>query len=160
MQTFIKTINYSHLMPTRYNLADVDLKGTVSGEALENASAKKSANQVRAAAPSRSPRQRRSARRQLRSGVCAACDGRAAACRRRRSCWRRSSRRARTAGSSPSCASEHGAGVRLGVTAGVVHRLAYVATPVKSIAAAAACVERVCACGLRHMPWHLLCWNG
>ena len=49
VQTFIKTINYSHLMPTRYNLADVDLKGTVSGEALENATAKKSANQVRCA---------------------------------------------------------------------------------------------------------------
>jgi hypothetical protein len=45
LQTFIKTINYSHLMPTRYNL-DVDLKTVVSGEVLESAAAKKDANKV------------------------------------------------------------------------------------------------------------------
>ena len=47
LQTFIKTINYSHMMPTRYNLAEVDLKNTVTTEALENSEAKKSANKVR-----------------------------------------------------------------------------------------------------------------
>jgi hypothetical protein len=46
LQTFIKTINYSHLMPTRYNLADVDLKTTVSSESVENSEAKKASNKV------------------------------------------------------------------------------------------------------------------
>ena len=36
VKTFIKTVNYNHLMPTRYTL-DVDLKATVTPDALENA---------------------------------------------------------------------------------------------------------------------------
>jgi Ribosomal L27e protein family len=48
VQTFIKTINYSHMMPTRYNLADVDLKSTITSEVNENSEAKKTANKVRA----------------------------------------------------------------------------------------------------------------
>ena len=38
-KTFIKNINYSHLMPTRYTL-DVDFKDTVTPDALENATKK------------------------------------------------------------------------------------------------------------------------
>merc|ERR1712036_197274 len=44
IKTFIKTINYSHMMPTRYNLADVDLKSSVTPEVNENSEAKKAAN--------------------------------------------------------------------------------------------------------------------
>ncbi|ACO65704.1 predicted protein [Micromonas commoda] len=39
VKTFIKTVNYNHLMPTRYTL-DVDLKATVTPDALENATKK------------------------------------------------------------------------------------------------------------------------
>lgn len=46
-QTFIKTVNYNHLMPTRYTL-DVDFKG-VTGEVLENSTKKVEANKVRGA---------------------------------------------------------------------------------------------------------------
>lgn len=38
-QTFIKTVNYNHLMPTRYTL-DVDLKATVTPDVLENSTKK------------------------------------------------------------------------------------------------------------------------
>ena len=41
VKTFIKTVNYNHLMPTRYSL-DVDLKATVT-DALENATKKTAA---------------------------------------------------------------------------------------------------------------------
>ncbi|MEW5300087.1 MAG: hypothetical protein WDW38_002923 [Sanguina aurantia] len=39
LKAFIKTINYNHLMPTRYTL-DVDMKHLVTGEALENSTKK------------------------------------------------------------------------------------------------------------------------
>lgn len=39
LKTFIKTVNYNHMMPTRYQL-DLDLKGVVSGESLESAAKK------------------------------------------------------------------------------------------------------------------------
>ncbi len=39
MKTFIKTVNYNHLMPTRYTL-DVDLKTTVTPDVLDNATKK------------------------------------------------------------------------------------------------------------------------
>ncbi len=39
VKTFIKTVNYNHLMPTRYTL-DVDLKATVTPDVLENATKK------------------------------------------------------------------------------------------------------------------------
>ena len=42
VKTFIKTVNYNHLMPTRYSL-DVDLKATVTPDALENATKKTAA---------------------------------------------------------------------------------------------------------------------
>ena len=42
VKTFIKTVNYNHLMPTRYTL-DVDLKATVTPDALENATKKTAA---------------------------------------------------------------------------------------------------------------------
>lgn len=38
-QTFIKTVNYNHLMPTRYTL-EVDLKATVTPDVLENSTKK------------------------------------------------------------------------------------------------------------------------
>ena len=38
-KTFIKNVNYSHLMPTRYTL-DVDLKNVVTSDALDNATKK------------------------------------------------------------------------------------------------------------------------
>lgn len=50
MQTFIKTMNYTHLMPTRYNLSDVDLKKVVASDALENSEKKLAANKVLAPA--------------------------------------------------------------------------------------------------------------
>ena len=50
-KTFIKNINYSHLMPTRYTL-DVDFKDTVTPDALENAT-KKLAAQKEARSSSR-----------------------------------------------------------------------------------------------------------
>lgn len=46
MQTFIKTMNYTHLMPTRYNLSDVDLKKVIAGDALESAEKKLAAKKV------------------------------------------------------------------------------------------------------------------
>ena len=39
LQTFIKTVNYNHIMPTRYTL-DVDFKASVSGDVLENSTKK------------------------------------------------------------------------------------------------------------------------
>eukprot|EP00955_Chlamydomonas_euryale_P111013 366031-Chlamydomonas_euryale.AAC.17 len=44
--TFIKTVNYNHLMPTRYTL-DVDFKGVVSGEVIDNSTKKVEAAKVR-----------------------------------------------------------------------------------------------------------------
>ena len=38
-KTFIKNVNYSHLMPTRYTL-DVDPKNVVTSDALDNATKK------------------------------------------------------------------------------------------------------------------------
>lgn len=46
LQTFVKTVNYQHIMPTRYTL-DVDLKSVVTGEALDNATKKVEARKVR-----------------------------------------------------------------------------------------------------------------
>lgn len=43
-QTFIKTVNYNHLMPTRYTL-DLDLKN-VAGDVLENTTKKVDARKV------------------------------------------------------------------------------------------------------------------
>ena len=48
-QTFVKAVNYNHLMPTRYTL-DVDLKGVVGPESMENSSKKTEARKVRAPA--------------------------------------------------------------------------------------------------------------
>lgn len=47
LQAFIKTVNYQHMMPTRYTL-DVDLKSVVStwGD-VENSSAREEARKVR-----------------------------------------------------------------------------------------------------------------
>ena len=45
MQTFIKVVNYQHLMPTRYTL-EVDLKNLVTSEALENATKRKETRKV------------------------------------------------------------------------------------------------------------------
>merc|ERR1712217_336934 len=41
VKTFIKTVNYQHLMPTRYTL-EADLKSVVTAEAQENPKKKKS----------------------------------------------------------------------------------------------------------------------
>ena len=45
-QTFIKTVNYNHIMPTRYTL-DVDFKASVSGDVLENSTKKVEVQKVR-----------------------------------------------------------------------------------------------------------------
>ena len=45
LQAFIKTVNYQHIMPTRYTL-DADLKTIASGEALENSTKKVEARKV------------------------------------------------------------------------------------------------------------------
>ena len=39
IKTFVKLVNYTHLMPTRYTL-DVDLKSTVTADVMENATKK------------------------------------------------------------------------------------------------------------------------
>ena len=39
MKTFIKVVNYQHMMPTRYTL-EVDLKNVVSNDVLDNSSKK------------------------------------------------------------------------------------------------------------------------
>ncbi|KAG7672578.1 putative 60S ribosomal protein L27 [Nannochloris sp. 'desiccata'] len=39
VKTFIKTVNYQHMMPTRYNL-EVELKNVVSNDVLDNSSKK------------------------------------------------------------------------------------------------------------------------
>jgi hypothetical protein len=46
MQTFIKTMNYTHLMPTRYNLSDVDLKKVITSDSLDSAEKKLAAKKV------------------------------------------------------------------------------------------------------------------
>ena len=46
VQTFIKAVNYQHMMPTRYTL-DVDLKGVVSADVLDNSTKKEEARKVR-----------------------------------------------------------------------------------------------------------------
>lgn len=46
LQCFVKTVNYQHMMPTRYAL-DVDLKNVVTSESLENSSKRTSARKVR-----------------------------------------------------------------------------------------------------------------
>jgi large subunit ribosomal protein L27e len=42
----LQVVNYNHIMPTRYTL-DVDLKGVVSGEVIDDSSKKTDANKVR-----------------------------------------------------------------------------------------------------------------
>jgi large subunit ribosomal protein L27e len=39
LQAFIKTVNYNHMMPTRYVL-DLELKGAVTSESTENTTKK------------------------------------------------------------------------------------------------------------------------
>merc|ERR1739848_765714 len=43
MKTFVKLVNYNHLMPTRYSL-DVDLKSTVTPDVVDNATKRKGAS--------------------------------------------------------------------------------------------------------------------
>merc|ERR1712199_48060 len=42
MKTFVKLVNYNHLMPTRYSL-DVDLKSSITPDVIDNATKRKSA---------------------------------------------------------------------------------------------------------------------
>merc|ERR1711920_233041 len=42
MRTFVKLVNYNHLMPTRYSL-DVDLKSFITPDVIDNATKRKSA---------------------------------------------------------------------------------------------------------------------
>ena len=44
-QTFVKVVNYQHIMPTRYTL-DVDLKGVVPHDAAENSTKRLEARKV------------------------------------------------------------------------------------------------------------------
>jgi len=41
VRTFIKFINYQHLMPTRYSVTDIDVKGLVVASSLKQADKKK-----------------------------------------------------------------------------------------------------------------------
>merc|ERR1711981_99884 len=43
MKTFVKLVNYNHLMPTRYSL-DVDLKASITPDVVENATKRKNAS--------------------------------------------------------------------------------------------------------------------
>ena len=43
LQTFIKLVNYQHIMPTRYTL-EVELKGVVSPDCVDNSTKKVEAN--------------------------------------------------------------------------------------------------------------------
>lgn len=43
LKTFIKSVNYQHMMPTRYTL-EVDLKGVVTSECVDNSSKREEAN--------------------------------------------------------------------------------------------------------------------
>lgn len=45
VQCFIKTVNYTHLMPTRYQL-DVDLKATITSDVVDNSTKKIAASKV------------------------------------------------------------------------------------------------------------------
>lgn len=45
LKTFVKVVNYNHVMPTRYTL-DVELKGVVTPEAVDNSTAKVEARKV------------------------------------------------------------------------------------------------------------------
>ena len=49
-QTFIKVVNYQHMMPTRYTL-DVDLKAVVTQDVLDNSTKKQEARKVRLSGP-------------------------------------------------------------------------------------------------------------
>ena len=46
LQTFLKVVNYQHLMPTRYTL-DVDLKSLVTADVVENSSKRIEVRKVR-----------------------------------------------------------------------------------------------------------------
>ena len=45
-QTFIKVVNYTHIMPTRYSLEGVDLKGVVTSDCVDNSTKKVEANKA------------------------------------------------------------------------------------------------------------------
>lgn len=45
LRTFVKAVNYQHMMPTRYTL-DVDLKNVVGADAVENSSKRKATNRA------------------------------------------------------------------------------------------------------------------
>ncbi|KAL4445381.1 hypothetical protein ABPG77_011206 [Micractinium sp. CCAP 211/92] len=45
MKTFIKVVNYQHMMPTRYTL-EVDLKGVVTPDCVDNSTKKVEANKA------------------------------------------------------------------------------------------------------------------
>ncbi len=47
LKTFVKTVNYNHMMPTRYTL-DVDLKAVVTPDVSDNSTKKVEARKVRA----------------------------------------------------------------------------------------------------------------
>ena len=100
LQTTIKTVNYTHLMPTRYTL-DVDLRTLFTNDILKERKLQKETSQVR--------------HRQDLPPCCTSVVWRRSQwlgmCRRRTSSSRRSSSRARTSGSSPSSGSEQQAAV-------------------------------------------------
>ncbi|GAB4818179.1 hypothetical protein N2152v2_005225 [Parachlorella kessleri] len=45
LKTFVKAVNYQHMMPTRYTL-DVELKGVVSADVLDNSTKKEEARKA------------------------------------------------------------------------------------------------------------------
>jgi len=46
VKTFIKMVNYNHLMPTRYTLQDVDFKSVVTPDCLDNPTRKVTARKA------------------------------------------------------------------------------------------------------------------
>eukprot|EP01122_Echinamoeba_exundans_P000007 TRINITY_DN10003_c0_g1_i1.p1 TRINITY_DN10003_c0_g1~~TRINITY_DN10003_c0_g1_i1.p1 ORF type:complete len:134 (-),score=46.85 TRINITY_DN10003_c0_g1_i1:352-753(-) len=47
VRPFIKVVNYNHLMPTRYNLENLELKGVVDEHSVQADKKKKSKNKLR-----------------------------------------------------------------------------------------------------------------
>ena len=50
LQTFLKVVNYQHLMPTRYTL-DVDLKSLVTADVVDNSTKRIEVRKVRSLSP-------------------------------------------------------------------------------------------------------------
>jgi Ribosomal L27e protein family len=153
-QTFIKVVNYQHMMPTRYTL-DVDLKSAVPADVLDQEDKKDEARRVRACTALSqhalfSPASAAGPVLDIRvSGhhgqVHQLASHSVVSCRRPRTCCSRSLPPARTGGSLPSCGSEVDT-VRCGLQPrhdGALRTLGLKTQPVGRTASVATSVQRV-----------------